>query len=414
LNIVFYKKFWFWAIIVIALIAGGIFYSRSLKRIEIRGYEVKKRDLVISVTGTSTGTIKSDNELKLTAQRIGRINKLFVEEGSEVAKGALIAELDTDEVIQRRNAAAANIERLRAGLEAMKLNYNSYKTDLSTNLTKAQSVLAETETRQRRLTELKNKGYLAAIDLDAVTRELEVAKASYAAAVAAKEMIKSRDEEIKAQEAALRQAVSEYNLANLNVGYSSLHTSIPGYVTTRPLKPGDTVLIGTLVASVVEKDSLYIEGLIDEADVAKVKIGQTVNISMDAYLGKTFKGEVYLISPVVLGNRQEARTFEVRVRFLEKGMVIKPGMSADVEIVIDKKPNAVVVPSAAIVEKNTEKFLYVVRNGRAVKSVVTTGDFNWSFTEIKTGVTEGDIVVMNPDAEGLKNGIRVTVVKTEK
>ncbi|TAN40910.1 MAG: efflux RND transporter periplasmic adaptor subunit [Nitrospirae bacterium] len=409
----FYKKVWFWVVCGI-LVAGVIYATRSSGGVEVKGYEVRKKDLIISVTATSTGTIKSDRELKLTAQRIGRITKLPVEEGTAVEKGMLVAELDHEEVLQRQHAAAANVQRLKAGLDSLKLSFSSYKADLDFSVTRAQSVLTEAEARYRRFSELRNKGYIADVDLDVIRRELEVAKAQHISALASKELVRSKDEEIKAQAAALRQAEAEYALASINYDYSFIKTSITGYVTARPVKLGETVIIGSLIASVVPKDSLYIEAFIDEADVAKVSPGHPVNVTMDAYQGRTFKGEVYMISPVVLGGKQEARTFEVRVRLQEKGIIMKPGMSADVEIVIDRIKDVLVLPSQAIIEKDETRFVYVVRNGKALRTPVRTGGANWTYSEITAGIAEGDTVILNPDAPDLKAGSRVKVIKTEK
>ncbi|MBI5101760.1 MAG: efflux RND transporter periplasmic adaptor subunit [Nitrospirae bacterium] len=409
----FYKRLRFWVfLLVIAVVV--IISVKSRKAVDVKGYQVSRKDLVIGVTATSTGTIKSDRELKLTAQRVGRIIRLPVEEGTEVEKGALIAEFDSEEALQRQHVAAANVERLRAGLEALRLAYGSYKAEIDSNISKARSFVTETEARFRRLSELRDKGYLADIDVDAVRKEVEVARAGYTSALASREMIKSRDEEIKAQSAALRQAEGEYALSRINYDYSFVRTSMPGYVTARPVKLGETVITGSLVASVVSWDSLYIESFIDEADVAKIRIGQAVNVTMDAYQGKVFRGEVYMISPVVLGGKLEARTFEVRVRLLDRDVVVKPGMSADVEVITDTIKNVVLVPSQAVIERSENKSVFISRNGKALKKTVKTGPYNWSYVSITEGIEEGDIVILNPDDSGLTEGARVRVIKTDK
>ena len=150
----------------------------------------------------------------------------------------------------------------------------------------------------------------------------------------------------------------------------------------------------------VSMDDLYIEAFIDEADVAKVKLRQQANITMDAYQGNVFKGEIYRISPVVLGGKQETRTFEVRTRLKEKQIIIKPGMSADVEIIVDNINNALVVPSHAVMEKNGKSLSLLERVLPQKLVPVETGQFNWNFTEITSGVKEGDTVIINPDAQG--------------
>jgi len=105
---VLHKKISFYLILLAVIIPAFVIYRATLNGLEVNGYQVKKKDLVISVTGTSTGTIKADREVKLSAQRMGRISKLSVEEGSQVAAGGSIADLESDEVQQRLMLASAS------------------------------------------------------------------------------------------------------------------------------------------------------------------------------------------------------------------------------------------------------------------------------------------------------------------
>ena len=411
---IFYRKIKFWILIAVIIITAFFLSGNYFKSIEVKGYEVRKQELIISVTATSTGTIKADKDIKITAQRIGRISKLLVEEGSIVNKGGLVAEFDYDEHMQKMSASSAALQKIRATLEALKLNLNSFKADVEANISKNSSILNETESRFKRFNELKDKGYISQLEYDSVKREYDIAKSGYDSSIVSREQIKSKKEEIKAQEAAVDQAMSEYALAKINYEYSFIRTPISGIITSRPVKVGETVGVGALIASVVSTDTLYIEAFIDEADVAKLSLGQPVHISMDAYQGKVFNGEVYMISPVVLGGRQEARTFEIRVRLLDKGIIVKPGMSADVEVIVDRFRDTLIVPSQAIIEKGEVRFVYVNRGGKAVPAKVKTGQFNWNFTEVTEGVKEGDMVITNPDLPGLKDGMRVKIVKNER
>ncbi len=410
----FHKKISFYLILLTVIIPIVFIYRATLRGLEVNGYQVKKKDLVISVTGTSTGTVKADKEVKLSAQRIGRIAKLHVEEGSAVAAGGSIADLEAEEVQQRLLLASASMQRMNAQLDSLKLGLTSFKADVESNISKAKAVLDEAEARLRRFQELKNKGFVSESDLDAVKREHDVAKASSASAFGALQQIRAREEEIKAQAAAVEQSQREYNLAKILYDYSFIKSPISGIVTTRPVKIAETVPVGALIAAVVSTDSLYVEAFIDEADAAKVAIGQQVNVTMDAYPEKTMKGEVYMISPVVLGNKQEARTFEARVRLLDKSIKTKPGMSADVEVIVSKKEHVLIIPSQAIMEKSDAKYVYVSNNNKAVLRQIKTGQVNWTFTEVTDGLQEGDIVITNPDTSDLKERARIKVLVTDK
>lgn len=407
----FYRKRIFWFLSAIILLVMFFILKRTFSSVDVKTTPVSRQELAITVTATSTGTIKSETEVKITAQRIGKITKLFVEEGSIVKPGSMIAELDPEEAHLSLQAARASLEKAQSRLKELRNSHDSLKVEIETNIEKARAVLKEAEMRFKRFNDLKDKGYMAQMDVDSVQKEYEVAKASLESAIAAKSRITAQTEEIKAQEAAVREAESSLSLAKLNYDYSFIKSPISGVVISRPVKVGETTvtgaLAGALVAHVVSMEDLYIEAFIDEADVAKVKLRQQANISMDAYQGNIFKGEIYLISPVVLGGKQETRTFEVRTRLKEKQIIIKPGMSADVEIIVDNIKNALVVPSHAIMEKNGKKFVFIKKGSTARLVPVETGQFNWNFTEIKSGVKEGDTVIINPDAPGLADGKRI-------
>jgi HlyD family secretion protein len=409
-----HKKIFFWLILLVAIVSAFFMYKTTLRGLEVNGYLVKKKDLVISVTGTSTGTVKADKEVRLSAQRIGRVAKLHVEEGTQVAAGGSIADLESDEVQQRLMLASASMQRMNAQLDGLKLGQSSFKADVESNINKAKAVLDEAEARLKRFQELKDKGFVSQSDLDVVKREHDVARAASIAALAARQQISAREEEIKAQAAAVEQSQREYNLAKILLDYSFIKSPIAGVVTARPVKIAETVPVGGLIASVVATDSLYIEGFIDEADAAKVALGQQVNVTMDAYPEKAMKGEVYMISPVVLGNKQEARTFEVRIRLLDKNIITKTGMSADVEVIVSKKEHVLIIPSQAIVEKSDGKYVYVAKGNKAVVMQIKTGQFNWTFTEVTEGLQEDDIVITNPDIPDLKDRTRIKVLVTDK
>jgi RND family efflux transporter MFP subunit len=408
-----HKKLSFWAVVLIAAVVALFFVRKMLSRIEVKSYEVKKKDLIISVTGTSTGTVKADIEVKLTAHRAGTVAKLYIEEGSVVKSGAPIADLDPDEVQQRLKLSTASLDRMKAQQESLKTGLAAFRVEVNANMNKAKAVLDEAETRLKRYQGLTAKGFVSQSDLDAVQREFDVAKASYASALAGQEQIRAREAEIRAQDAAVEQTQRERNLAGILYDYSFIRTPVSGVVTSRPVKIGETVPLGGLVAEVVALDTLYVEAFIDEADAAKIRIGQPANVTMDAYGEKVMKGEVYMISPVVLGTKQEARTFEARVRLFDKDIVLKPGMSADVEVIVSRREHVLSVPSQAIIEKNEGRYLYLAQKGRAVLRQVKTGKFNWNYTEITEGIQEGEIVISNPDVSGLKEGVRVKVISTE-
>lgn len=404
----FYRRTWFWIVILISLaLLSYAVYLRHFSPLDVRTEPAKRQPLTITVTATSTGTIKSDYDAKVTARRQGRINKLSYDEGDTVAAGTVIAELDRDEARYSMLKTEASQQRAESVLSQLKAGYEAFKVEVERGIDRARATFSEVESRRKRYLELKERGYISDMDVEAVHKEYEVGRANLAAALAMREQVTARAGEVKAQEAAVNEARHLLSLARLNYDYSLVVSPLAGVITARPVKLGEGVIAGTVVATVVSREALYIEAFIDEADVAKLRPGQQVLITMDAYPGKTFKGEVYRISPVVLGGKQETRTFEVRTRFNENPPVVKPGMSADVEIVVESIDRVLAVPAQAVIEKDRRRFVYVVRNSRAALVPVGTGRSNWSLVEVSEGLVEGEEVILNPDLPGLRDRVPV-------
>lgn len=373
---------------------------------------VERKDIEITVSATSLGTLKAENEVKITAQRPGRISRLHVEEGDRVKAGASIAELDPEESLIRLDNAKAAVSRAQARFEQLKIAYDPMHTDTETAIIRAEADLKKAGSRYERIKDLADKGLVSQSELDSAERDYKVARAAYESALGGREKFRASGEQVKAQASALKEAREDLKLARLEYGYSFVKTPIAGVVSSRPVKLGETLQQGGLIAEVIDMNSIYLEAFIDEVDVGRVRPGQTARVTMDAFPDRVFSGKVYMISPLVTGKEHEAKTFEVRIKLDDpgRGIVLKPGMSADVEILVERMNNALVVPVQSIFEKEDgRKFLYVAGDGKARLREVTTGSSSLEYTSVLSGVRLGEKVVLTPDVTGLVDGARVKV-----
>jgi RND family efflux transporter MFP subunit len=406
-----YRRTGFWLAVAAFLAVGFLIIKKSFVTVEVKTGPVLRQNLDLTVTATSTGTIKSDMEISITAQRTGRLSGLYVSEGDTVEKGQLLAEIDPAEAKINLRLARASLERATAYLAQINASLKALETEVGSGIQSAGARLREVEDRYNNLKNLYAEGFVSRMEFAAVESEYDVARAGYDAALASRETLKAKEGETKAQEAAVKEARSNLELAGLNYEYSFVRAPAPGVVTSRPVKHGETVSKGTLIAVIITTDSLYIEAFVDEADVGRVKLGQEVRVTMDAYPGKEFHGEVYRISPVVLGGRLEARTFEVRTRLKEKGVEVKHGMSADIEVVVQSVKDVLVIQSQSVMRRGGKKFVYVNEGGRAVLRELEIGLSDWTNTQVVSGLEEGEAVVITPDVQGLKDGSRLKVVE---
>jgi len=336
--------------------------SMRKKPVLVKVQELKPGELRVIVNATTTSTVKSEYEVTLSAQRTGKVVALPVREGDRVGSGQLIARLDlTEESVQSESV-----------------------------LKQSQATFSEAEQNLKRSEELFANGMIAQQDLDASRRNYEVAKSQYHAATS--------DVSVRKE-------------------YSVVRSPFDGVISKKYTEVGELLLPGKQIVTIVNPDRIYVLATIDEVDVGRLKLGQPVAIAVDAFPGEKFEGTIGRISPIVSGGKLETRTADVWIYFSKKDHRLKPGMSADIEILIATLENVLSVPSQAIIEREGKKQVYVTEGkvlkpgDRSVVSLhaVEIGESNWVSTEIRKGVASGEFVVTTPETEGLKNGAAIQV-----
>lgn len=330
--------------------------------VAVKAVRAEAGQLRVVVNATTTSTVKSENEATLSAQRTGRVLLLPVEEGDRVRKGQLIAQLDLTE------------ESVRS----------------ESTLLQSRATYEEAEKNYARMKGLFEQGMISQQDLDAVRRAYEIARSQHEAA--------------RADVAVTR-------------GYSSIRAPFDGVVARKYAEQGELLLPGKQIVTLVDPERIYVLATIDEVDMGRLRIGLPVTIAIDAFPGETFDGRISRMSPIVTGGKLETRTADVWVTFIRKDGRIRPGMSADVEILLATLENVLSVPSQAVIVRSGKNQVYVIsgkdlspgRTGRAVLRPVRTGETNWSFTQITGGLEPGEFVITTPEAEGLADGATVRI-----
>lgn len=251
-----------------------------------------------------------------------------------------------------------------------------------------------------RSTQLREQGFISSQLLD---RSLTDAKARQAACEAAKGEAEQSSARIEVARAGLERMT-------LRAPFSGIVADISGelgeYATPSP--PG----IPTLPAiDLIDDSCLYVSAPIDEVDASVVKVGQLGRITLDAIKGKQFPGKVTRIAPYVIELEKQARTVEVEVEFTElpKEENLLVGYSADIEIVHKVKENVLRIPTQNLME-GKRVLLYKADGtpgGRLEERIVTTGLANWQYTEIVSGLKQGDQIVASLDRTGVKAGAKV-------
>jgi len=325
-----------------------IYPSQTFTLLNASGYVVAQRKAAVAA--------------KITSQLVA----LYVEEGSQIKKDAILARLEGQDVAASRNQAAANLDQARAELTDATASYNRSK-------------------------QLVKQGYIARSDFDS-------AEARYNKAVAG----------VSAGRAALKSA-------EVAIEYTMIRAPFDAVVLTKNADIGDIVTpLGAAanakasVVTLADMDSLQVEVDVSESNIGKISIGQPCDIQLDALPDLRFRGRTHMIVPTA--DRTKA-TIMVKVSFMDKDRRILPEMSAKVAFLSraigegEMKSFTAVNKSALITKDNSSKLFVVLDN--TVKLIeVKTGRELGEMVEILEGVKAGDKVVAKPP-DKLRDGSRI-------
>lgn len=180
-----------------------------------------------------------------------------------------------------------------------------------------------------------------------------------------------------------------YELAKLELSYTTITAPISGVIAQRMAKPGNLIPLNAPVYRIVDNSHLEAVLNVPERELVTMKIGLPIRMVVDALAGKVFEGSVGRISPVV-----DAQTGTFRVVGVFRGQeLLRPGMFGRLNIVYDERETALTVPRVALVEGSGESAVFVVEDGKAVRRVLQLGHVNGEFAEVLTGLEIGEQVI---------------------
>lgn len=332
----------------LVLAAGAAWFFTRPRPVAVALAKVGRGTVEATVSNTRAGTIKACHRAQMSPPAGGQIVHLRVKKGQRVKTGDVLLELWSNDLQAQARLACA------------------------------QAVQADREAQRAR--QLRDKGFISP---EGAEQKLLAARVGH--------------DSCDAAQAALARLV-------LRAPFDGIVADISGelgeYATPSP--PG----IPTPPAiDLIDDSCLYVSAPIDEVDAPMVKVGQAGRITLDALKGKQFAGTVTRIAPYVLDLEKQARTVEVEAKFNEapKAERLLVGYSADIEIIHDAHENALRIPTAALLEG---KRVLLYRDGALEERTVGTGLSNWEYTEIVSGLDEGDAIVTSLDRDGVKAGAK--------
>jgi len=361
----------------IAIIA----YSRRPQPVEIQVYTLSKGEVAANVSNTRVGTIKACRRAYLAPATGGQVAALHVKESDSVKKGQLLLEIWNQDLKAQVDLQKAQIKANRA------------------NADQACQLAAGAEREAARLTRLQSSKQI--VSVEQVDKSVTNSKSQRAACRAATQSIEVAEAQLAVAEAAVRRTLV---LAPFDGTVAEVNAELGEFVTPSP--PG----IPTLPPiDLLDVSCLTVSAPIDEVDASSIETGMKACVSLDAFPNKRCSGVVTRIAPYVLEKEKQARTVEVEVTLNNPKDLAEllPGYSADIEVELSKKNNVLRVPAEAIMENN--KVLQVDDDNVLHEKDFQPGLSNWTFTEVVSGLAEGDRVALSIGKEGVVNGARVVI-----
>jgi len=178
------------------------------------------------------------------------------------------------------------------------------------------------------------------------------------------------------------------------------------------LVPGSYVMPGSPIYTIVNLKQMSLTAKVDETDIAKMAAGQKATVNLEAFPGKEFKGTVTQIADTSTTNEAGATAFDMTIQMDPSDTNLKVGMTGTADVTVASKKAAVVVPVESILDKKKQKYVYIVRDGTAHLTPVTTGLVTETDIEVTSGVKTDDVVVVK-GVEQLKDGQSVNISSTQ-
>lgn len=301
------------------------------------------------------GTVSTDDArvkgriVSVSSRVSARIDELLVDEGDQVQAGQVIAKLDSKELEAQVAQAKANLATAQAKLAGIKTgNRPQQIAEAAASADSAEANFANAKKVYERTKALYDQGALSAQQMDSAQTALAVAQAQYAAANQSANLVAegSRPEDIQAAEAQVEQAAAVLKNAQLQLDNATIIAPISGTIALRSVNIGESVTVGQPMFNVVDSNDVWISANVDETYIGKIHVGQSATFTIDAFPGRTFKGEVrevgaatgsqftLLPSENTSGNYTKlTQKLSVKLTVLEaSNNELKPGMSAIIRI----------------------------------------------------------------------------------
>ena len=422
------RKWWIIGIsaLVLLLIAGAIYKAKTRpKGIEVTFKEVKKRKIVEKVS--ASGKVFPEKEVKISSDVSGEIVKLFIQEGDSVKAGQVLIKIDPDTYL-------SSVERGRASLNDAKSQKSAAESNVQNSRAQKEQLMAQLDNAKRihdRNTALYNDGVISRAEFESSETSLNQLKANIRAAEAA---IQAAQKNAEGASYRVNSAAAGLRELQTSLSRTTITAPIDGVISKLNVEEGERVvgtiqMAGTEIMRLANMNNMEVQVEVSENDILRVEKGNEVEIEVDAFLDRKFKGKVTEIansaSGLTVGNTvvltsDQVTNFVVKILMdiesykdlinPNKPFPFRPGMTATVEILTKTVDGALSVPIQAVTTREPEKedddeevedneileVVFIKMGDTVAMREVETGPQDDEYIQILNGLEEGEVIVSGP------------------
>ena len=369
----------------------------------------------ISVNISATGVVEPNFKVEVKSKASGEVLSFPMLEGDKIKKGTLLLQLDKSDEKRNVDKAQADLSsataKLRKAETALTLQKTKYETDLKTSQSEVQSAitnLKDSEDKFKRQIDLFKQKVVSQESLDSAQTLYKVnqqnliqAESQFQAAKDSIHDITMKENEVELVNTEVIRARIALEEVEERLEETEIFAPITGVIIEKLVEEGQIIASGisnvnggTALATLADMSRLFIIADIDETDIGSIKIGHKVTITADAFSDRKFKGLVKRIAPQGLVENS-ITIFKVKIEVLGKGRkILKPMMSANIDIVTEHVENTVFTSRAGIRDGEQGKFAMVLKEDKPEKIAVQTGIRNPIHVQIVSGLIPGDQVIL--------------------
>ena len=403
-------------VVVLLAVGSGLWFARGRGADEgtaVRIEPVTGGDLVEIVS--APGLIQPKSKVSISARVAARVVELPYKEGDRVKKGeSVLIKLDSKDLEAQLRAVEARSAAQAAQIEMAKSQLESSKSDIA-------ALRAELTEAERDLN--RQKGLHASQDVSqSVVDQAQTKYDQFQARLESSiHTVEASEKNLNVMRHQLEAAKAEILRATDNLSYTTIISPIDGVVTKLNVEVGELVVVGTMnnqgtvIMEVADLSTMLVKARVDETSIADLEVGQKAKVNVQAYEDQVFDGVVQSVALAATEEKDGSKNYKAEILLDTKGKQVLSGLTADVDIETRRHPGVLKIPSQAILGKRTDDLPAAVRDvpevdknralapvvfrfidGKAMMTPVDVGPSDITHTVIKSGLKDGELVIVGP------------------